>query len=140
MAIEAQVTWVEDRRFVGVASSGHGIVVDGCKDKVGPSPMELVLLGLAGCTGFDVMEVLEKKRQAVTGLRVKVAAERAEDVPRVYTQIAIDYQVCGHAVQPQAVEHAIRLSVEKYCSVSAMLRHTARITTTYHIEEAPLPA
>jgi putative redox protein len=135
MAAEAEVTWVVDRRFVGRAASGHGIVVDGSADKLGPSPMELVLIGLAGCTAYDVVDILEKKRAAVSGLIVRVKAERATESPRVYTAIAIEYLVRGHEIKPQAVEDAIRLSVDKYCSVSAMLSHTAEITTSYRIEE-----
>ncbi len=133
-AIEAQVTWVEDRRFVGEASSGHAIVVDASADKRGPSPMELILLGLVGCTAHDVVGILEKKRQPVDGVEVRARAERAEDPPRVYTEIEVEYVVRGRGVQPKAVEDAIRLSEEKYCSVSAMLDKTARITSSYRIE------
>ncbi len=135
MTIEAKVTWVEDRRFVGRASSGHAIVVDGSADKLGPSPMELVLIGLVGCTAYDVIGILQKKRQAVTGLEVSARAERAEEPPRVYTAIEVEYVVRGRGIQPKAVEDAIRLSKETYCSASIMLGKTAHITTSYRIEE-----
>jgi putative redox protein len=135
MTTEAKVTWVEDRRFVGQASSGHAIVVDGSADKLGPSPMELVLIGLVGCTAYDVIGILQKKRQAVIGLEVSARAERAEQPPRVYTAIDVEYVVRGRGIQPKAVEDAIRLSKEKYCSASIMLGETARITTSYRIEE-----
>lgn len=133
MTVEGRVTWVEDRRFLGRASSGHGIVVDAGAEKVGPSPMELLLIGLAGCTASDVIGILEKKRQAVTGLEVIAQAERAEEHPRVYTSIAIEYIVHGHEVKAKAVEDAIRLSDEKYCSAAAMLGKVASITTSYRI-------
>jgi putative redox protein len=133
---EARVTWVEDLRFVGHASSGHAIVVDGSAEKLGPSPMELLLIGLAGCTAYDVVSILQKKRQAVTGLEVSARAARAEEAPRVYTAIEVDYLVRGRDLQPKAVEDAIRLSTGKYCSASAMLEKTAKITTSYRIEDA----
>lgn len=135
MSMEARVTWVEDRRFVGQASSGHGIVLDGSAEKLGPSPMELMLIGMAGCTAYDVAAILEKKRQEVTGLEVSARAERAEEPPRVYTRIEIEYLVRGPAIKPKAVEDAIRLSKEKYCSASIMLGKTAEISTSYRIED-----
>jgi putative redox protein len=134
MTTEAKVTWVEERRFVAQASSGHGLVVDGSAEKLGPSPMELVLIGMVGCTAYDVISILEKKRQSVSGLEVSARAERAGDPPRVYTEIEVEYLVRGQGVKPKAVEDAIRLSKEKYCSASIMLAKTARIRTDYRIE------
>ena len=135
MSMLAQVTWVEDKRFVGRASSGHAIVVDSSAEKLGSSPMELLLIGMAGCTAYDVMSILEKKRQSVTGLEVSAQAERAEEPPRVYTKIEVEYVLRGRDIKPKAVEDAIRLSEEKYCSASIMLGKTAQITTSYRIEE-----
>lgn len=135
MTVEARVTWVENRRFVGHASSGHAIVIDGSPDKLGPSPMELVLLGLIGCSAFDVIDILEKKKQAISSFEVIAQAERAADHPRVYTAISVEFVVRGQAIKAKAVEDAIRLSMEKYCSVAGMLNKTARITTGYRIEE-----
>ena len=135
MSMDAQVTWVEDKRFVGRASSGHAIVVDASVEKQGSSPMELLLIGLAGCTAYDVMSILEKKRQGVTGLEVSARAERAEEPPRVYTKIEVEYVLQGRDIKPKAVEDAIHLSKEKYCSASIMLGKTAQITTSYRIEE-----
>ena len=135
MSMLAQVTWVEDKRFVGRASSGHAVVVDGSAEKLGSSPMELLLIGMAGCTAYDVMSILEKKRQRVTGLEVSARAERAEEPPRVYTKIEVEYVLRGHEIKPKAVEDAIWLSEEKYCSASIMLGKTAQITTSYRIEE-----
>src|ERR1700734_2944990 len=123
---EAKTTWVEKQRFNGIASSGHTIVVDG-DHAAGNSPMELVLIGLCGCTGYDVVSILQKKREPLASLEVRAAAERATDPPSVYTEIKLLYRV-GGKVSHKAVEDAVRLSKEKYCSVSAMLAKTAKIT------------
>jgi putative redox protein len=123
---EAKTTWIEKQRFDGIASSGHSIVVDG--DKAGGnSPMELVLIGLCGCTGYDVVSILQKKREPFTSLEVRAQAERAAAPPSVYTEIKLLYRV-GGKVSHKAVEDAVRLSKEKYCSVSAMLEKTAKLT------------
>jgi putative redox protein len=135
MTVQARVTWVESRRFIGHATSGHAIVIDDSTDKLGPGPMELVLLGLLGCSAIDVMDILEKKRQAVTSLEAIAQSERAADHPRVYTAISIEFVVGGQAIKAKAVEDAIRLSMGKYCSVAGMLNKTAQITTSYRIEE-----
>jgi putative redox protein len=121
---------------MGQTSSGHALVVDGSSTKLGPSPMELVLVGLVGCTAYDVVSILEKKRQVVAGLEVSARAERAEEPPRVYTEIHVEYVVHGRDLQPKAVEDAIQLSKEKYCSASIMIGKTAHITTSYRIEPA----
>jgi putative redox protein len=134
MSMEAKVTWVQDRRFVGQASSGHAIVVDGSTEKLGPSPMELLLIGMAGCTAYDIVSILEKKRQAVASLEVIARAERAEESPRVFTRIEVEYVLRGRDIKPKAVEDAIHLSEEKYCSASIMLGKTAQISTSYRIE------
>jgi putative redox protein len=123
---EAKTTWIEKQCFDGIASSGHKIIVDGDK-AAGNSPMELVLIGLCGCTGYDVVSILQKKREPFTSLEVRAEAERAADPPSVYTQIKLIYRV-GGKVSHKAVEDAVRLSKEKYCSVSAMLQKTAKIT------------
>ena len=135
MNIEAKVRWVDDRRFVGQASSGHGIVIDGSDEKLGSSPMELVLMGMVGCTAYDVISILQKMRQPVTGLEVEAAAQRADEPPRVYTSIELLYLVRGRGISAKAVEDAIRLSKDKYCSASIMLGKTAEISTRYRIEE-----
>lgn len=123
---EARTTWKEKQRFDGIASSGHSIIVDGDK-AAGSSPMELVLIGLCGCTGYDVVSILQKKREPFTSLEVRAKAERAVEPPTVYTEIKLTYRV-GGKVSRKAVEDAVRLSKEKYCSVSAMLAKTAKIT------------
>lgn len=131
---EARTTWLEKQRFTGSAVSGHSIVVDG--DHVaGNSPMELVLIGLCGCTGYDVVSILRKKREPFSSLEVRAQAERAPDPPSVYTEIKLLYRV-GGKVSRKAVEDAVRLSEEKYCSVSAMLAKTAKITTEIEFLDA----
>jgi putative redox protein len=124
--VEAKAIWTDNQRFLGVASSGHGIVVDGDK-KTGNSPMELVLIGLCGCTGYDVASILGKKREPFTSLEVRAEAERAATPPTVYTEIRLIYRVGGN-ISHKAVEDAVRLSEEKYCSVAAMLHQTAKIS------------
>ena len=129
--IEASVNWTDNERYVGSASSRHSIVMDTAKEKTANSPMELVLLGLCGCTASDVVGILRKKREPFTGLEVHAQAERADGCPAVYTEIKLVYRVRG-AVSHKAMEDAVRLSKEKYCSVSAMLEKTVKIT--YSIE------
>jgi len=129
---EARATWTDNFRFVAESASGHSIVVDGEK-KSANSPMELVLIGLCGCTGYDVVSILRKKREPLASLEVRAQAERAETPPSVYTAIKLIYRV-GGAVSHKAVEDAVKLSEEKYCSVAAMLNQTAKIT--YEIEYA----
>jgi putative redox protein len=127
---EAHASWKQNQEFEAAATSGHTIVVDGDK-KVGNSPMELVLIGLCACTGYDVVSILGKKREAFTSIEVRAEAERAANPPTVYTEIKLVYRVGGR-VSHKAVEDAVRLSEEKYCSVAAMLNKTAKIT--YRIE------
>jgi putative redox protein len=129
---EAKAIWIDNRRFLGESSSSHGIVVDADK-KTGNSPMELVLIGLCGCTGYDVASILGKKREPFTSLEVRAVAERADKPPTVYTTIKLIYRV-GGKVSRKAVEDAVRLSEEKYCSVAAMLNKTAKIS--FEIEYA----
>ena len=127
---EAKATWIENQKFSGVASSGHAITMDGSRKTAG-SPMELVLIGLCGCTGYDVVSILTKKREAFTSVEVRAEAERAATPPTVYTEIRLVY-VVGGKVSHKAVEDAVQLSEEKYCSVAAMLNKTAKIS--YRIE------
>jgi putative redox protein len=140
MTSKAQVTWVgPGLRLVGEAE-GPAIVVDHAlpdegRDETGPTPMRLLLIGLCGCTGMDVVSILQKKRQPFTGLQVKATAERAEEHPRVYTRIHLEFVVTGEGVDPGAVERSIELSHTKYCSAWAMLGEVAQITTSYRIVE-----
>jgi len=126
--MQASVRWTDKERFVGIATSGHAVVVDAAAEKTANSPMELVLIGLCGCTASDVAGILRKKREPFTALEVRAEAERAPEPPAVYTSIRLIYTVAGR-VSPKAIEDAVRLSKEKYCSVSAMLQTTAKITS-----------
>ncbi len=138
MTSEAQVTWVgPGLRLVGEAG-GPAIVVDRAREDedrrdTGPHPVQLLLIGLCGCTGMDVTSILQKKRQPFTGLQVKATAERAEEHPRVYTTIHLEFVVTGAEVDPAAVERSIELSQTKYCPAAAMLGKAAEITTSYRI-------
>jgi putative redox protein len=127
--IESSLKWTDNDRFVGSATSRHSIVMDAAKEKTASSPMELVLLALCGCTASDVVGILRKKREPFTGLEVKASAERADGYPAVYTSIHLTYIVHGRVAE-KSVADAVRLSKEKYCSVSAMLAKTAKITYT----------
>jgi len=133
MTTVANAVWLDHQRFVAQSSSGHAIVLDGDK-KTANSPMELVLIGLCGCTGYDVASILRKKREPFTSLEVRAEAERAAEPPTVYTAIKLTYIVSGK-VSRKAVEDAVHLSKEKYCSVSAMLDKTAKITAVIEIRE-----
>lgn len=131
---EAKATWRAQQQFDGIASSGHTIIVDGDK-AAGNSPMELILIALCGCTGYDVVSILQKKREPFTSLEVRAQAQRASGYPAVYTEIKLTYRVGGR-VSRKAVEDAVRLSKEKYCSVSAMLEKTAKITAEIEYRDA----
>jgi len=140
MASSAQVTWVgPGLRLVGEAE-GPAIVVDHAlpdedREESGPQPMQLLLIGLCGCTGMDVISILQKKRQPFTGLQVQATAERAEEHPKIYTKIRLEFVVTGDEVDAGAVERSIELSQTKYCPASAMLGEAAEITTSFRIEE-----
>ena len=131
--IEASVNWTDNERYVGLATSRQSIVMDTATEKTANTPMELVLIALCGCTASDVIGILRKKREKFTGVEVTAKAERADGYPAVYTSIHLHYLVRG-AVSQKAMEDAVKLSKEKYCSVSAMLDKTA--TITYTIEHA----
>ena len=128
--ITAKAKWREGMKFEATGNSRHSVLIDG-DSKVASSPMELVLEALCACTAVDVVSILQKKRESFAGVEVSASAEKAADPPRVFTSIELLYRVTGKAAR-KAVEHAVRLSEEKYCSVAAMLNKTAKIT--YRIE------
>ena len=137
--IEAKVTLRENMHFEGSASSGHMLTMD-ADDAAGGSnkgfrPMELLLVGFGGCSGMDVISILRKKRQNVTGLEMNVKGEKADSYPHVYKEVHIEYVVKGKSVDKDAVERAINLSLDKYCSVGATLGKAGRITHSYRIIE-----
>ena len=126
----ARLRYAGNDAFVAESPSGHAIVTDFSHDgSKAPSPMELVLIALAGCTGADVVSILRKKRQQVTDYEIEVSGVRRDEHPRIYTAIQVLHRVRGRGVDPKAVERAVELSEEKYCSVSAMLRASATITS-----------
>jgi putative redox protein len=136
MLVEAQATWTDGERFVGSASSGHAIVIDSDRERnTATGPMELVLVGLCVCTATDVVSILRKKREPFSGVHVRAEAERATEPPTIYTSIKLIYTISGKVTR-KAAEDAVRLSEEKYCSVSAMLKKSAKITTELHLTEA----
>lgn len=137
--VEAKVTLIKDMQFAGTASSGHSLVMD-ADDNVGGHntgfrPMELLLVGFGGCSGMDVISILRKKRQPVSGLEIKVQGERADSIPKIYKKVHIEFIVKGSGVEKEAVERAISLSLDKYCSVGATLAKAGTITHSYRIVE-----
>jgi putative redox protein len=127
LLIEASANWAHEDQFICIAASHHALVVDAGKEKSANSPVELVLIALCGCTASDIVSILRKKREPFTHLQVDAKGERATEYPTVFTEIHVTYRVRG-PVSHKAMEDAVRLSTEKYCSVSAMLEKTARIT------------
>lgn len=124
--ITATAIWTDHERYIGEANSHHAIVMDTAAQKTASTPMELVLIALCGCTASDVVGILRKKREPFTSLEVSASGERASGYPAVYTEINLTYRI-GGKVSRKAMEDAVRLSKEKYCSVSAMLEKTAKI-------------
>jgi putative redox protein len=137
-AITAQAVWQEDLRFMGVSGTGHEIVMDASDEfggqNAGARPMELLLVGLAGCTGMDVVSILEKMRQTVTGYRVRVTGQRAETEPQFYTHILVEHVLEGD-LDESKVAHAVELSDTKYCSAAATLRGVAQVEAKWTIEK-----
>ena len=137
--MDCRVKWVDGMAFMAETGSGHVLMMDGAPDGGGrnlaPRPMETVLAGTGGCTAYDVVVILKKSGQDVTGCEVQLKAERAATDPKVFTRIHMHFVVRGKALRKNLVEHAIRLSHEKYCSASIMLGKTAEITHDYEIAE-----
>jgi len=137
--VDCRVKWVgtDGMSFVAETGSGHAFVMDGATEgggrNLGPRPMETVLAGTGGCTAYDVVVILKKSRQQVTGCEVQLQAERAETDPKVFTKIHMHFVVRGRELKPSLIESAIKLSHGKYCSASAMLGKTAAITYDYDI-------
>lgn len=138
--MKATISWAGGASFEGTTGSGHTVVMDGPPDAGGENrggrPMEMLLLGLGGCTAFDVVAILKKARQPVTDCVVEVTADRAETVPKVFTRIHLHYRVAGDGLAPKQVERAVSLSKEKYCSASIMLAKSAQMTHEVTIEGA----
>ena len=137
--MECTVKWVDGMTFLAETGTGHVLVMDGAPEAGGrnlaPRPMELLLAGAGGCTAFDIVQILKRGRQDARDCQVRLSAERAEADPKVFTRIAFTYTVKGRGLKPDAVERAIHLSAEKYCSASIMLGKTAEITHEWEIVE-----
>ena len=127
------VRWINERNFVGVDSTGHSVVLSGQKNGIGVSPTQMLLVALAACSSVDVVEILEKKRKKLTLLEVIASGEQDPEPPWTYRKIHIKYRLSGKDLTEKAVEQAIRLSQDKYCSVSATVRGVAQITTEFEI-------
>ena len=138
--MKARIKWVQDRTFIGESQSGHVVVlgtsVVSGGPTPGPSPMEMVLIGTGGCAAFDVVHILAKGREPIEDCVVEMEAERAADDPKVFTRIHMHFVVAGRGLGREKVERAINLSAEKYCSASAMLAKTARISHDYEVVES----
>ena len=133
MAVTTTVRWIHDRHFVGIDSGNHSVVLSGQADGIGVKPSEMLLVALAACSSVDVVEILEKKRLKLTLLEVTTTGEHDPEPPWPYRRIHLKYRLGGEGLTPKAVEQAITLSQEKYCSVAATVRGVAQITTEYEI-------
>jgi len=137
--MKARIKWVENACLMAEAESGHGVVIDGAAEiggrNLGVRPMEMILMGLGGCTAMDVLSILKKQRQNITDCVIEVNGERREQTPKIFTDIHIHYIITGRDLKNNLVKRAVDLSAESYCSVSAMLGKSANITHDYEIVE-----
>ena len=138
--MKATIKWTGDVSFAGTGDSGHSVIMDGAPEAGGKNkgarPMELVLIGTGGCTAFDVVHILRKSRQEISGCVAEVEAKRAETDPKVFTHIHIHFVVTGKNLDAKKVQHAIELSATKYCSASIMLGKTAKITHDFEVVDS----
>lgn len=138
--MKARIKWVQDATFLGESGSGHAVVMDGPPEyggrNLGVRPMEMLLLGMGGCSAFDVVHILKKTRQSVSDCVAELEAERSDQDPKVFTSIHVHFIVAGKDLSEKHVARAVALSAEKYCSASIMLGKTARISHDYEILEA----
>jgi len=130
--MKARVKWVEQRTFLGESGSGHTVVMDGAPEAggrdLGVRPMEMLLLGLGGCTAFDVIDILQRGREPVDDLAIEIEGERSDEIPKIFNKINVRYIVTGTGLNPEKVDRAVKLSAEKYCSATIMLGAVAEIT------------
>ena len=138
--MKVRVKWVEDVCFMGETESSHAVIMDGSPEiggrNLGMRPMEMLLVGMGGCSSIDVVTILKKSRQAITNCVAEITAERADEIPKVFTKIHVHYVVTGKGLNPVQVERAVNLSAEKYCSASIMLGKAATITHDFEVVEA----
>jgi putative redox protein len=140
--MKVRVKWIEDVAFMGESETGHAVVMDGAPENggrnIGMRPMEMLLIGMGGCTSFDVVTILKKSRQAVVDCVAEIGAERADEIPKVFTKIHVHFVVTGNDLNDNQVARAVSLSAEKYCSASIMLSKSVEITHDYEIRAAEL--
>lgn len=138
-AMKVRVKWIEDVSFVGESETGHAVVLDGAPENggrnIGMRPMEMLLIGMGGCTSFDVVTILKKSRQPIVDCVAEITATRAETIPKVFTKIHVHFVVTGVGLNLAQVERAVNLSAEKYCSASIMLSQACEITHDVEIQE-----
>jgi putative redox protein len=131
--MKATVKWIGDELFIGTSESGHTIVLDANAGAIAPSPLESVLISLGGCSSVDVVSILEKARQKITGCSVEISATRVDSVPKLFSDIHLTFLIEGNDVNEKHVERAVNLSADKYCSVALMLNKSVNITHEYQI-------
>jgi len=131
--IEITATWKGEMTFIGQNASGGTVQMGTIDGKPGVSPMQLLLVAIAGCTGEDILAILHKKRAELTYMQVRVSGKHADDYPKVWTHIHITYLIWGKSIKPKDIEQAIKLSEDKYCSVGIMLGKSSQITSEYHL-------
>jgi putative redox protein len=135
-----RVKWIEGVAFLGESETGHAVVLDGAPENggrnIGMRPMEMLLIGMGGCTSFDVVTILKKARQPIVDCVAEIKAERADEVPKVFTKIHVHFVITGNNLSETQVERAVKLSAEKYCSASIMLSKSVEITHDFEIKPA----
>lgn len=140
--MKARIKWIENVCFMGESETGHAVVLDGAPDaggrNLGMRPMEMLLIGMGACTSFDVVTILKKARQPVTDCVAEINADRADEIPKVFTKIHVHFVVTGKGLNPSQVERAVKLSAEKYCSASIMLGKAAEVTHGFEIRESEI--
>jgi len=142
--MKVEVKWVDGVSFVGESQTGHAVVMDGAPENggrnIGMRPMEMLLIGMGGCTSFDVVTILKKGRQKIADCVAEITAERSDEIPKVFTKIHVHFVVTGQDLNEKQVERAVKLSAEKYCSASIMLSKACEITHDYSVKELDLNA
>ena len=136
--MKVRIKWVEDVSFVGESETGHAVVLDGAPENggrnIGMRPMEMLLIGMGACTAFDVLTILKKSRQPIVDCVAEIDAERANEIPKVFTKIHVHFVITGNNLNETQIERAVKLSAEKYCSASIMLSKSVEITHDYEIK------
>jgi len=140
--MHVRVKWIDGVSFVGESETGHAVVLDGAPESggrnIGMRPMEMLLIGMGACTSFDVVAILKKGRQPIVDCVAEIEAERADEIPKVFTKIHVHFVVTGNDLNPAQVERAVKLSAEKYCSASIMLGKSVEITHDFEIKPLTL--